>query len=127
MRFRVLVWALPEMLSGIIAKVLEYERDIDVVTHVRPELSLLQAVEAHLPCTVLTSTHSQSVEKGNVAVARILLAHPELKIVALEDDGRSALLYRLRLERVAIEEVSLDRLLDAIRKSNHGMGVSLHG
>jgi hypothetical protein len=57
----------------------------------------------------------QSLREPGEAPRRMLNKDPRLKLLAVADDGRHAMLYQMRLHQAVIYDVSPGSLADAIR------------
>jgi DNA-binding NarL/FixJ family response regulator len=102
---------LPRILRDIIEGVLEHEPDMEVVGEFRKRTELLDAVDETGADFVITGA-----EDADVAGVRSLLrARPDVKVLAVGEDGRQTLLYELRPRMVRLGEISPQTLLEAIR------------
>ena len=114
---RVLVWAIPELLHGIITSVCSCEPDLELVEPMDEGMSLMDAVEAATPDVIIT-------DQGDNAMAavcgQVLWAYPHLRVIGLKKDGREAYLYRLALEQTVLGELSPENLVIAIRSGRIG-------
>lgn len=51
-------------------------------------------------------------------ISTVLLdAYPELKVLAIADDGHQSFLYELRPQKIQLGEISAQRMIDAIRSA----------
>jgi DNA-binding NarL/FixJ family response regulator len=107
-RRRILLVDMPQLLREIIRSVVVAEADLELVAEVNDARSLDDAIPRHAPDVVIGRSTSRDIE-------RLLRDRPRLKVLQLDDAGRSTVLYELRPQRTALGEVSPARLLKAIR------------
>ena len=91
-------------LHGIIGEIVRaalYERDVGIVGDLRDETELEATLaRVHADCVIWR------IGRKDPAAAELLALHPRLKIIALEDDGKCAVLYELRPRRMPLGELS---------------------
>jgi len=91
-------------LHGIIGEIVRaalHERDVGIVGDLRDETELEATLaRVHADCVIWR------IGRSDPAAAELLTHHPRLKIIALEDDGKCAVLYELRPRRMPLGELS---------------------
>ena len=111
---RVVLAGLPRMLRDIVQRVLADAPDLDVIHSPEGLERLMDTLKEHDPDVVVTGLGpAQRIEQ----FAALLRAHPSLRILALEGDGRRAVMYELQPHAVPLGDVSTEGLIDAIRSS----------
>jgi hypothetical protein len=101
---------LPEMLGEIVSQALGRHSDVDLVVATAPA-GLATAVR-DAAADVVVGAESQLPEAD---VCAVLDGFPRVRVFTLTTDARMAWLCELRPERVALGEVSPERLAEAIR------------
>jgi DNA-binding NarL/FixJ family response regulator len=107
-RRRILLVDMPQLLRGIIRSVVVAEEDLEIVAEVTDAGSLDDAIPLYAPDVVIGHSTRCDIE-------RLLTDRPRLKVLQVDDTGRSTVLYELRPQRTVLGEVSPARLLNAIR------------
>jgi hypothetical protein len=102
---------LPRMLHEIIAGVLATQDDMQVVGDFDRVMRLQTVVDSCLPDIIITG--SDGIEPADVY--RVLVEHPELRVLTVSTDGRRAFLSEVRPNHVALGEASPQKILTAIR------------
>ena len=110
-RVRVVITKMPQLLQDIVFAILSAEPDIDLTVATEP-LDATGLTEALRDADVVIVPEPL---RANVAYDSLLYAHPHARVVAIDEDGRRAMLYELRPSRVALGELSSQVLVDAIR------------
>ena len=100
---------LPPLLHGILASAVAEQPDMERTDDVAASLPLADRVALARPDVVVTGG-----DDGEQHL-RLLRANPALRVLAIAADGKSATLYELRPHATVMHEVSLARVLDAIR------------
>src|SRR5262245_42236892 len=99
---------MPQLLREIIRSVVVAEADLELVAELSDARLLGEAVPRHAPDVVIGHSTPADIE-------RLLRDRPRLKVLQVDDTGRSTVLYELKPHRTALGEVSPARLLSAIR------------
>lgn len=111
---RVMLVGLPQMLADIVGRVLAGAPDLEVTRWVNGLEQLMDIPADERPDVVVTGLGpSQRIE----SFASLLRAQPNLRILALEGDGRHAVMYELQPHAVPLGDVSAEGLIDAIRST----------
>jgi DNA-binding NarL/FixJ family response regulator len=121
-RTRVVLAAMPTMLAGIVRELLVPHPDLEIVAEVgaRADLpALLATVSATIAIVGLAVGESPAV------YATLLRAHPELTILAITADGRTAYHCAMRMQVSVTTELSATQLLQALR-ARGGVDRDLH-
>jgi len=114
MRIRVLVFGIPEMLREIVVGLLAREPDFDIITPSSSVAGLSEAVQRYAP-DVLVSGVAVATNGANGTYSELFSMDRHLKVITVAEDGRQGCLYRLRLERVPLGELSSECLARAVR------------
>jgi DNA-binding NarL/FixJ family response regulator len=115
-RIRILLADMPRLLLELVDAIISAEPDMLIVGE--------HFTDAELPGAA-TRTDADIVIAGEGDTPRaeqwisLLYQCPQLKVLVLEQTGRTALLYELRPHRTSLGEVSRSGLLDAIRAAAH--------
>jgi DNA-binding NarL/FixJ family response regulator len=101
------------LLGEIIREILAHEPDMKIVREVANLPELLSTAELGRSDVVIACL----AEGSDLPIAGrdLLDQHPHVKLLIVSKHGRHASLYRLRPERMAIDEVSPSALIAAIR------------
>jgi hypothetical protein len=99
------------MLLDIVSHVVASEPDMMVAGQLDAVEGLLAAVRRTRATVLLVG---QGADDEQDRYASLLLQQPQLKVVAVEDDGRTGVLYELRPQRVPLGELSAAALRNAI-------------
>jgi hypothetical protein len=110
-RVLVISTGLPQMLGEIVGHALERYADVQLAVAASPAGALARAVHDS-GADVVVGADSQF---PGAAVCALLGEFPQLRVFTLTSDARMAWLSELRPERVALGEVSPERLAKAIR------------
>ena len=86
--------------------------DMDVVGRTSSLDALVDLARATDPDVVIVGLHDDELP---AACVEMLLEHPRVKVLAIEERAGRARLYELRPEQVEIGEVSPDEVVDTIR------------
>lgn len=123
MRMRVLIVNVPRMLSDMLKELVHQEEGVEIVGEqfgtVRLPEQLDSAVAQTNPEVLVLGC-----EKGprTCVEERLLMSYPQLRIVAIAPEGRTAMIYRQRTEKVEIDEVSPGVLLHAVKGYIYAVG-----
>jgi hypothetical protein len=103
--------AMPRMLRDIVADSVAREPDMEIYDAADPrELAAISdETDARL---AITSLRDPTLPE---AWRRLLLDRPEIKVLAIEDEGRTAFLYELQPRRTALGQLTPEALVAAIR------------
>jgi DNA-binding NarL/FixJ family response regulator len=113
-RVSVVLAGLPRMMADIVQRVLAEAPDFDVITWPNGLERVMDIAVEHSPDVVVTGL---GPGQGIEPFVALLRAHPSLRILALEGDGRRAVMYELQPHAVPLGEVSTESLIDAIRST----------
>ena len=100
------------MMSEIVTDILRSQPDIDVTDDNRDDLV---AVARERDPDVVILEHPE--RPGVTAVEPMLAARPNLKVLAITNQGRTSFLYELRPYELALGQLSPAALIDAVRGS----------
>lgn len=120
---RIVLAALPRMLGDIVRQLVARHPDLEVAAEVDERAAISSAVRRTGAEVVVAGIAPGSHHALLADIPRTLLReHPGLTLIALEDDGRAAYVYELRLHETAMTEISPRALIDAIRGARHVVG-----
>jgi len=105
---------LPPLLHGILASAVAEQADMERTDDVTESLPLADRIAVARPDVIVAGGDDGRSTEHYV---RLLRTNPALRVLAVAADGRSATLYELRPHATVMREVSLARVLDAIRAS----------
>lgn len=111
-RARVVVLELPRLVQEIVEHAVGGQPDMEIVADL-PTAPTLPAALAEARADVVIS----GAEHGCAALSELLGELPRLKLLAVSDDARNAVLYELRPTRTPLGEVSPQTIVDAIRSA----------
>jgi hypothetical protein len=100
------------ILRDIVRVTIESERDVTIVADVENRVILEETLERTSADVVIWPTDA---DVRPDACLQLLLAHPRLKVLTVEDDGRRGFLWELRSHRTPIGELTPASLTAAIR------------
>jgi hypothetical protein len=110
---RVLMVALPPVLSEIVSGFSRTSPDVELVGHVAADGDLTEAVmRTDAQLLLCADEPDRAVERW----AELLALRPPVAVVNLLDSGRRAELFGLREERGELADVSAAGLLESIRR-----------
>jgi DNA-binding NarL/FixJ family response regulator len=109
---RILIAPMPKLLQQIIERTLAYQSDMIVAGQARPSESVAAAAR-RVRADLVILLESQEGAAGTPW--QVLNENPRLKILAITSDGHSATRYELQPHQVVIDEISPERLVDAVR------------
>jgi hypothetical protein len=98
------------MLSEIVRAVLDRQEDIRVVAQLDPPVRLRVAVDQAKADVVIASNEQVEAQGGE-----LLRAHPCVRALAVGDDGRQTVLWRMEPQKIKLGEMSPQTLLKAVR------------
>jgi hypothetical protein len=110
-RIRVVITSMPQLLQDIVYAILSVESDLEL-TVATPPLEATGLVEAFRDADVVIVPEPVL---DSMACKSLLYAHPHIRVVAIAEDGRRAMLYELRPTRVPLGELSSQVLVEAVR------------
>jgi DNA-binding NarL/FixJ family response regulator len=111
---RVLLAALTPFRADIIRKILSQAPDMDVLGPGARTDALPGAADiGEADVLILGSVVAR--HGGDEEIEALLESRPRIKILALEEDGRNAVLHELRPRAVSLGDLSASRLIEAIR------------
>jgi DNA-binding NarL/FixJ family response regulator len=105
---RILLVDMPQLLREIIRSVVVAEPDLEIIAELGDAASLEESLPRHAPDIVIGHSTRRDIE-------RLLRDCPRLKVLQIDDTGRSTVLHELCPRRTALGEISPASLLKAIR------------
>jgi hypothetical protein len=111
-RIRVLLAGMPTLMLDILHHVVAAEPDMEIVGSVDVD-GLSRAIQPTLPDVVVVGHDAQSERDLYLS---LLLRRPQLKVLAIDDDGKNGWLYELRPRRIRLGKISARSLTKAIRR-----------
>jgi DNA-binding NarL/FixJ family response regulator len=116
---RILLATMPQMLGDIVRQTLEGQADLELVGEVRERRELATITEQTRPDVMVLGLRSgESCHQFR----HLLDEYPQLRLLALTADGRTAQLYELKPQLTTLLDVSPRTLLELIRSyypANH--------
>lgn len=122
MQTQVVIVDVPRLLCDILMSLANQEEDLEIVIYPNDKSSLcdnvklsleLEATVAQTKADVLVLGHETAKLSGGFE--QLLMSHPQLRILALQAEGRNVQVYSLRPEKLQINEVSPAVLLDIVK------------
>jgi DNA-binding NarL/FixJ family response regulator len=110
-RIRVLLAGMPTLMLDIIHHVVAAQPDMAIVGTAGDDLP---TAAQHARADVLVVGHDNAQAERDFYLS-LLLRSPQLRVLALADDGKSGWLYDLRPRRKRLQEISARSLASAIR------------
>lgn len=117
MEIRVLIWRLPNILRGIVQKILRDQSSFHVIAPVNTDKTVVEAVTEYRPDVVITCEENDIPERGGQNPADLLFLQPRLKVLAVRKDGREAEIWWLQPTQMTFEDISPECLVRVIRES----------
>jgi hypothetical protein len=117
-RVRILFAGVPPMLQEIIERAARAEPDLEIVGATRTADLAATIARTGADAAILALPDGAAV----AAYEDVLYCHPRVRLLAVVDDGRSALLYALRPHLTPLGELSADGLLQAVRSPSDAAG-----
>ena len=102
---------MPQLLRGIVRNVLADHRDMRVMREVEDESLVLAAVEETEAQFVIWGIDGEIPEE----CPRLFQEFPRVRVLAIEQEGRSGFLYELRPSKLALGQLSGRTIVDTIR------------
>jgi len=109
----VLVVEMTGVLRGIVWRILTRAGDLEVRAVNGGDDAIRRAVDEDEPDVLIAAIDAWTA--GSVC-EEVLFAHPHLRVLGLEGDGRRGSLYELQPRRIALGELSAEGLVAAIRE-----------
>jgi chemotaxis response regulator CheB len=109
---RIVLVGLQGLLHDVIKDVLDRAPDLKVVTEPSDPAELPDVVRRTGAEVVVCALDEATAEQVSV---RVLEPHTRLKVVAIQDDGRRAVLWELRPNRREIGDLSVPELVETVR------------
>jgi DNA-binding NarL/FixJ family response regulator len=103
---------MPPLLMDMIKDTIAAQPDMAVVDIAAGDAQLLRLAERADADIVILSRQTPT---ERARYGPLLFGRPNMKVFEIVDEGRRCLLYELRPSRIAIDEISPQGLLDAIR------------
>ena len=105
---------MPRMQSDLVRRMLSREPDMAVLA-AEANAPLVEAIDATAAQVLIVGAG------GGVSVSdgALLRQRPQLTVIALSGDGQSAAVTRLAPQRTVLRDVSVERLVGAIRTAAH--------
>jgi len=111
---RVLVAAMPRILVDIIKGIVTSQHDFALVGEVSSEDELLQAAIDRRADVIIIGALAKTKSSD---LHSLLYRRPRMKLIAIADGGRTAVLYELQPHIIPLEEISSTTLIAAIRST----------
>jgi len=111
-RTRLLIAALPRLMSDILAGLSGNRADVQLVGAVESDADVAAAAQAWDATLIVLP----GAAWGPTRIRRLLAVVPRARVVTITSDGRDAAIYRLALKRMVLKDVSPDELLDEMTR-----------
>ena len=112
-KIKVLLAIRPRMLSEVVRHTVARQPDMEVVRELINPIGLRLAIRATAAEVVITTPGDSERESG--LGSSLLVAYPQLKIMALSATGDTAFLYEAGSPKQRLDDVGEESLLGAIR------------
>ena len=113
----VLLSCMPRVLCDVLSDVINDQADMAVLSDCVDVDALLAEIHSRQPDVIVVGLAGAKLA---AMCERVLRQTPGLRIVAVEDEGRSASLVELRPTRTPVSEPSVEGFLDLIRVAAEG-------
>jgi hypothetical protein len=111
-RIRVFLGPMPAILRDILDETFGSQDDVILVGTSNEDAALRDAVDALSPDVVVVGIEQHDRADGYVDLFR---EHPDLRLLAIRNDVRSAAIHEFRVRRCVVAELSSATILAAIR------------
>ena len=112
---RVLLVGMAPILRDIVRQAVERQEDMEVVAEAAEGHRLRAEVEGSGAGVVIVGLEDADAVE---ACAAVVAERPATKVLGLEADGRRGILYALRVPRVALDDLSPEGLVAAVRAAS---------
>jgi DNA-binding NarL/FixJ family response regulator len=119
---RIVLWDMPPLLLEMLRDAIAPEGDMEVVGTAVDEPNLGALLE-NTGADVVVIKRDGALKRN--VFNELLYQRPRLRIFEIVDSGRGGLLHEMRPRRVALGEISPQRLIDAIRGTGQAPGKAL--
>lgn len=113
---RVLLAAMPALLIDIVSQIIRSGNGIVVAGRLAESEDVLAAAR-RTRCDVVVVGETE--EEARREYAPLLFGKPGIRVLAIAADGKTGQLYELRPKRIALGELSVDSLRQAISDCRH--------
>jgi DNA-binding NarL/FixJ family response regulator len=103
---------MPRMLHEIVEAMVSSQPDMTVAAQVNGSESIAAAARRVRADLVILS---ESKDEPGQTLWQVLDEHPRLKLMTISSDGQRATRCELRPHRVVIDDISCDKLINAVR------------
>ena len=118
MRTRVLLGPMPAILRDILDETFGSQDDVMLVGTCNEDAALRSAVDASSPDVVVVGVEQHDQAGGYVDLFR---AHPDLRLLAIRNDARSAAMHEFRVRHCNVPVLSSATILAAVRAGCDGI------
>lgn len=118
MPVRVLLVALPPMLTDIMQALTAEHPAFQVIEELRQEADLVAAMEEYDPDVIVMRAGTAAPDE----LRRLLFARPGLRVLVISRDGHEAYVYTLVPDRVVLNDVSAHEIQDALLGTGRFLG-----
>jgi DNA-binding NarL/FixJ family response regulator len=120
---RIVLWDMPPLLFEMLRDAIAPQGDMELVGTAGDEPNLGALLE-NTEADVVVVKRDGGPKRN--AVEGLLYRRPRLRVFEIVDGGRGGLLHEMRPRRIALGEISPQRLIDAIRGTGEQPGKVLH-
>lgn len=120
---RVLLGPMPAILRDILDETFGSQDDVTVVGTCSEDSALRNAVDAASPDVVVVGVERHEQAGGYIDLFR---EHPDLRLLAIRNDARSAAMHELRVRHCNVPVLSSAAILAAVRAGCDGLVNQAH-
>jgi DNA-binding NarL/FixJ family response regulator len=114
-KIKIMLASRPEMISDVIRNIVESQLDMVLIGEVVDPIRLIYATrDTEVDAIIVTPMNTNGIPR---ICSHLLAEHPNLKIIVLLAEGKTAFLYESGSSKKYINEPSADTIVNTIRQS----------
>jgi DNA-binding NarL/FixJ family response regulator len=114
-KIKIMLASRPEMISDVIRNIVESQLDMVLIGEVVDPIRLIYATrDTEVDAIIVTPMNTNGIPR---ICSHLLAEHPNLKIIVLLAEGKTAFLYESGFSKKYINEPSADTIVNTIRQS----------
>jgi DNA-binding NarL/FixJ family response regulator len=114
-KIKIMLASRPEMISDVIRNIVESQLDMVLIGEVVDPIRLIYATrDTEVDAIIVTPMNTNGIPR---ICSHLLAEHPNLKIIVLLAEGKTAFLYESGSGKKYINEPSADTIVNTIRQS----------
>ena len=118
---------MPRLLGDIVRETLSAQHDVTIIADVRARDEITPAVQQTDADVAVIGVAADAWNSLNDLLRELLAERPRLTVIALASDGRNGYVFQLLPSSVAIDDISPQSLVEAIRaRSTMGVHPVVH-